>query len=181
MSLFFSGCLFGGKSYKETVGRELLHPQFQDFEQKVSSHQGDLNQYEFSHGTEFVLINSMAKPAGQALVLASELAATIEASYEPQTVPYPGMISKDIKCDPQYLPKQTRSEGMEWDVRVFDLYANERKVYGACLTSQVKFRSYYALVVCKKSGRFYEVKYFFDPKANPAKTLEEFANAFACG
>ncbi|MCC2679863.1 MAG: hypothetical protein K0R29_2439 [Pseudobdellovibrio sp.] len=111
----------------------------------------------FAPGTESRLIVTLFKNKDEAVISQKfeEKIVKYRSIFEGVRDPYFAILTKQIKCEPQYLPKfaqKTTGEPPKQQIQfTIQGYGNERSTLGACDDSTVHRRVYLVLLKCRNS------------------------------
>lgn len=102
----------------------------------------------------------------------------VESLFENTAAPYPGMITRNQKCEDSYLAKPYfyRPPGLNFDASV--LFANSRFTEGVCVKAEITHRVYRGILNCESRPLALEIEYF-EPFSAPSK-IESLLQRFKC-
>lgn len=124
-----------------------------------------------SDGNEKLKINSKSVPISEAKKIIEQKSSEIKMLFLPQQVPYFGQISKDVSCTSNVEIDKPLNETDKGLSLMMNLAATEYLIYGTCIKEQEIYKSQLLFLYCKKTGTFYEIKYFFDRSENYKKAI----------
>ena len=172
------GCTERRETFQTHYENRLRSAYLKDFSLEAESAKASAPRKKFLLGKQFLFVEqnsvSVTNPSLGDDYLKKKLN-LIFYIYQDQDSPYPGFVSKTIGCQPEYLPKEFSFRYDKTTVRVVELFANERMIFGSCRPSEVAFRSLYAVVLCKDRSTAYELILFSEPKDKsvPAQSLAD--------
>ena len=103
----------------------------------------------------------------------------LESLFNDQQVPYPGRLSKTLRCPIKYRPEKLEEESHDSKRKIYFLYANDRFTSGGCSEDLLKYRVAIAFVYCKRKRNFFRVE-FFTPKNEPIIGYKDIVRSFRC-
>jgi hypothetical protein len=170
-SVCISGCFWSNEKFNEVASLKLHSQTFAAFEIQKSAEKSGMATYVFKHGNEKLLVAVLtAKDASSATREQAEQEGDLLLQYQENVAPYPGAISKSIKCADEFKPHKV----VAGDRSAYNLFANERFAYGVCSLEQIEYRAAVYFLHCNE--RFFQIKHFYpkeDPLTASQKTLEE--------
>ncbi len=111
----------------------------------------------------------------------SRIELLLKSAYQEQDAPYPGQITKTVRCPVNFRPRPLPMREDAAAIRKgFLLMANDRRVFGACDASVIKFYAVHLLLACKTSDIVYEVKIFIPSAEKGMEELERIYDSFVC-
>ncbi|MDP3901022.1 MAG: hypothetical protein Q8Q38_01665 [bacterium] len=109
-----------------------------------------------SNGTLLRLELTRGMDAKLAQLYLEEKRVGIESLFVTQPAHYPGIITREVDCPPQFQPEK----GALGDMTYYVMYANDRFSYGVCVQDFVTYRSLMGLMYCEDQKMFLEAKLF---------------------
>lgn len=100
----------------------------------------------------------------------------IESLFVTRPAHYPGIITREVDCPPEFHPIRGRVGDLEYYI----MYANERFSHGVCSPDLVKYRSVVGLGYCKREDTFVEIKLFYPPEVFERESALELLGLFRC-
>ena len=157
---------------------QISHPVLQDMTLKSKSKDDGKLVYRFTSNEQTLNLESRALPREAAIKYMDDRFIIFESMFKEHPSAYPGLITQSVKCTSEYRPVGHRLETDEIIARGFDLFSNDRMVYGTCSATEVAYRSFYAMIYCLQQGQLYEIR-FFTNKGSAAMG-EDFLKRFTC-
>jgi hypothetical protein len=113
-----------------------------------------------SKGRHLRIEKIMGIDEASARILSEDEIFSIKALYANILSPYPGEVSHQIVCNPQYQPQyfSYQNEQMRWEY-VF-LYSTDRFGLGACHEDILGYRHIIAWILCREKETLYIVRYY---------------------
>lgn len=156
--LFISGVKMNSSGFKLT----------DSYSQKVGTN--DIRWTEAENGSVKLIIGK-AKPESKEKYISDRIL-SLESLFEPNTSPYPEVITNTIVCGQEFKPVESDTG----TGKIFKLYAGERFDYGICAGDLIKYDSIYGIFDCGQKGVF-EIKLFDSPGKG---TIENLIKSFNC-
>ena len=119
-------------------------------------------------GTEFQItrIENMDREAARQML--SQKKFQVQALYQEEKSPYPGFLSKNVKCPKQFQPEIDTQNGESESLLRVRAAANSRKSLGACDDAEMRFHAVLLLFYCDKLKLFLQIESFL-PKSETVK------------
>lgn len=181
-SLLVLGCPRTRVSFQDQYENRLRSVHLKDFVVDADGGNGATARKKFLLGKQVLF-------AEQSSVSAGDLAAPndffkrkllpIFELYQDQDSPYAGFVSKAIQCPTEYLPKDFSFLNDQTAVRVVELFANDRMIFGGCRASEVAYRSLFVAVLCRDRSTYYELILFSEP-TNKSVSAKSLADSLRC-
>jgi hypothetical protein len=84
----------------------------------------------------------------------------IDRQFSRETSPYPGSVSNNTQCPAEFLPEKKTLEGQGWTGILVRTFANSRKIFGVCDSSEQHFAVAELILLCTHSGTIYDLTVF---------------------
>jgi hypothetical protein len=191
LPLLISGCVFIEESEPHSPHSELDSlfldkTPFQSFsitqEQSVESHGSTVSLLRGAHNGSFLDIAQASNlPIDRAYDLLDGKEDDLNSFFYDRGSPYPGPISNEIECPADFLPQKKFIENDLAFEAVYSLFSSKRLTFGVCAPDLAAYRATYALIYCKHSKKFYEIRYFVPLESLPRNASESASNiSLAC-
>ncbi len=161
------------KTFERHFEEKIYAPELNQFVLVAEKKSSNSTQAEFSAGAAFLLVKSSAvadnetKNATQ--FLETQLNAVFQI-YSTHETPYAGILSKNIDCAEEYIPREVKFPRSDVWLRGVELYANDRRVFGSCSSASAKYKALYLGLLCQKKNIFYEIILFTLKEQTPLST-----------
>lgn len=93
--------------------------------------------------------------------------------------PYPGALTNRQPCQEKFRPRLSRRDDIRGKLTAWETTSNDRFVLGGCTEETTTMKAAYALLFCRATRTFHEVRYF-TPRQNPTRDPGAFIDALAC-
>lgn len=87
--------------------------------------------------------------------------------YQPQSAPYPGMLTKDVSCSEGIVLPKDPTDTVSATYWFSEVPATKALLYGTCGSIEEPYWSQILLLYCKKTQTFFDVR-IFKPKGEKA-------------
>ena len=134
----------------------------------------------WNDGKSYLSINSrQLDSTGHANKILKDKRFLIESLFKEQPHPYPGIVSNRKECPKEFQPIiLEKAYGDSW-MFSYQMFANDRFVYGGCTKEANFFNSVYVFLYCSSKNVLYEFKYF-TPMENPSADLVKLIESVRC-
>ncbi len=103
----------------------------------------------------------------------------IDSLFKDLISPYPGVLSNQIKCSKEFLPRISEEESNDYLKIFYNLYANKRLNFGICNNDLIHYKATINLILCKKTHQVFQIEYF-TPYNKPNERYENIVKSFKC-
>jgi len=178
-----TGCFGASKDFAKYYAAKIHGGPYAAFAFKSSSSTASGTLTEFRRDAEVLLVQEA--PASESEMSASQgfLDQKVRALfdiYSDHASPYRGLISKVVKCSPEFLPVELHAPGDKKNLRVVKLYATARRVFGACWNEDVAFKVIYAVLLCPEQKKVYELNWFGPKSSSSGVRAEDVLTDLRC-
>ena len=143
----------------------MLGESFKDFKQMINMNYI----FEFTNNESYlkiIIYQNLTKVMSDSLI--NEKIQLINQLYRQINSPYPGKISNIIGCSPEFLPQKLIE-----NKQIYQVYANDRFIYGSCTEDSLKFKSIVYYKYCEDMGILLEIKLFFSKNESVNENLDK--------
>jgi len=176
--LGLTGC-WAKPDFAKKLGAKLKHPGLQKFTLQEELLDADLNSYRFTLGDQMLLVREQTLASVDEARFISDREFLIDSLYKSRRTPYPGEITATNECREDQLPRKYSHKDESRVLVVYDLWANQRYMYGQCTDEGRALRSLYAVLVCPQSKLGFEIK-LFAPGTTTLPEAQKFVQDFQC-
>jgi len=174
--LLVTSC-WGKPDFEKKLGPKLRHPSLQKFVLQEERLDADLNSYRFTLGEQILLVREQTLGSSEEARFIEDREFLIASLYKTRRTPYPGEITATNECREDQLPKRYSPPGTVKTQVAFELWANNRLMYGQCTEEGRALRSIYVVLTCPQRKLGIEVKIFAPAKTqlpDPQKFVQDF-------
>lgn len=176
--LLVTGC-WGKPDFEKKLGLRLKQPSLQKFVLQEEHLDADLNSYRFTSGEQILLVREQTLGSSEEVRFIEDREFLIASLYKTRRTPYPGEVTATNECREDQLPKRYSLPETAKTQVAFELWANDRLMYGQCTEEGRAFRSIYVVLICPQLKLGFEVKIFAPAKAQ-LPDPKKFAQDFQC-
>ena len=145
---------FNGFEKKGIVGFELKDEFFEgDITRKVILENRD-------EIIRFSIINNLDKKSSNNLIKVETY--TLEAIYDSEISPYPGVISDEISCEDEFIPKRKEINKGDNKIIYYETFLSGRFSYGGCVEDLIEYRGIIAWTYCEDKKEYRKMEYMVD-------------------
>lgn len=177
--LALSGCFSEKPAFNKVFADRVENPWLNDFKLDSEKQNGSLRIYQFKNKSVEMTVTSITMDPVVAPRYFADKEAVVDGLFAEQTSPYPGQLTKTVTCAPEYRPIKNNVDQKEFKAVYFELYANDRKLYGICAPEQIFYKSYYALIHCPKSGLILDLRLYY-PAKDKSTAPSGWSDGFKC-